>query len=186
MKKRLFIAINLASQIKHLIDAEVLELQRTMPRGVRFLDSENWHITTTFLGYQEDPAIPDILKTLENSVPTLVAPEIELVSITYGPPEKSPRMIWLNGSVKTSAAIQKIKKITEDEFSKQNIRFDIENRQYNCHITLARFEKNEVGILPSLDIKLNLKFTPDSLDLMESHLKRGGAEYDKLSSVDFK
>ncbi len=185
MKKRLFIAINLPEKVKHLIDAEIAEFEKKMSHGIRFLDSHNWHITTTFLGYQEDMAIPDILKALEDSAPRLEAPEIEITSITYGPPGKSPRMIWLNGSANTSSAIAEIKKITEENFSNRNIRFDIENRKYNCHITLARFETNEVGELPPLDVKLNLKFTPQSLDLMESRLKRSVAEYDKLFGIDF-
>jgi len=104
-------------------------------------------------------------------------------------------MIWLTGSKKTSEILGEIKNELEDELVKNGVRFKKENREYNAHLTLARFQPNprkfnlpkltnikEVGFL---NIE-NLSFVVQSLDLMESHLKRSGAEYEILAKVDFK
>lgn len=103
-------------------------------------------------------------------------------------------MIWLTGTKQTSKILGEIKDKLEDELVKNGVRFKRDKRPFNGHLTLARFQFNfgksnlpkldnikEVG-LPDIE---NLSFTAKSLDLMESRLKRTGAEYEILQSIDF-
>jgi len=178
MKKRLFIAINLPENIKDEIEKAVEKIRYEFIDDVRFVGRENWHLTVTFLGLQEDGAIGPILDGINNAAGSFEAPEIEITDIDYGPKNKPPRMIWLNGSVKTSKQMGEIKDAMEDSLVDGGVVFGMEHRGFNAHITLARLQSFEN--LPEIKTDLNLRFLAKSLDLMESELLRSGAEYEVL------
>lgn len=183
-KKRLFIAINLPENIKDIIEKEIEKIKYDFTDDVRFLDRENWHITVTFLGDQEDEAVLPILESMEEAAAKFNPFEITLSSLSYGPPGKSPRMIWLNGGPETSAAVSKVKDALESNLADNNVIFKSEYRKLSLHITLARlFSANQ---LPSIDKELKISFTAKSLDLMESNLLSSGAKYENLQQVHFR
>lgn len=188
MKRRLFIAINLPVEIKQKLGAEVGELKELFIKAgldIRFLSAENWHLTLTFLGYQDDADINLIINALQAVAPKFDMPVIEFEKIIYGPPDKPPRMIWLTGTKETSKSLAAIKDELEKELIDQGVRFQRESRLFNAHLTLARFELSKKS-LPDIEKSFSHEFGAKSLDLMESHLKRTGAEYEILSSFDFK
>lgn len=174
--------------------------------NIRFLPPENWHLTLTFLGYQPDEAIPSIIKSIKEAISILSRVivlknglKVEFEKIIWAPPGRSPRMIWLLGNKKSSEVLSKIKNALEDELIKNNVKFQRETRPYNTHLTLARFHQARINAdidadLRGLNISVNqrihqresaLSFQAQSLDLMESQLKRTGAEYQVLASSTF-
>jgi len=189
--KRLFIAINLPKNIKNRIDAVVAELEEK-EKNIRFLPSDNWHLTVSFLGDQPDEAIPGILDALKKTVKkysdifTDEDFKIEFDEFVYGPSNKPPRMIWLKGTEETSQRIGELKKDLENNLFANNVRFESENRKYSSHITLARFREGEINKISNHSIaQAQFSFFVKSLDLIESFLSRNGAEYDILQEVDF-
>lgn len=186
MRRRIFVAINLDSQTIKAIEGLENECGRKMPaaimRGIRFAPPSNWHITLSFLGYQDDDAVARITQALKETVNQFGAQEIVLEKLLYGPPGRTPRMIWIAANKTASANLGNIKTFFEDKLDKSGVNFGRETRRFNAHITLARFSKDmEMGIeLPQIDRSINLEFEAKSLDLMESELKRGGAEYTAL------
>jgi len=206
--KRLFVAINLPQDLKNKIEKIVDSLKISVnqcenPRKsvaeIRFLPKENWHLTLVFLGYQPDEAINPILESLKETVKNFPEPTVEFEKIIWAPPNKPARMIWLTGTKETSKNLAAIKTKLEDELVKNNVRFQRENRKYNTHLTLARFQQTRINAdidadSRRLNISVNqhsnqyksaLSLQAQSLDLMESHLKRTGAEYEILTKVDF-
>lgn len=192
MRKRLFVAINLPDEIKDKIKEVVREIQPLFDGEIRFLKPDTWHITITFLGYQPEDATPAIIESIKLAIPNhsqiLKNSRIVFERIVLGPIGKRPRMIWLIATNETSKNLILIKNKLEDELIKKGVRFEREKRGLgSAHITLARFQVGEAEIregfsLPKIE---NISFTAESLDLMESHLKRTGAEYETLSKVDF-
>jgi len=181
----------------------------------RWIPKEQWHLTITFLGHQSDEAIEPILRSIKQTVQDysniLKNNRIVFEKIILAPPQKTPRMIWLIATKETSEMLGTIKNKLEDELVKNGIRFQRENRKYNAHLTLARFQQTRTYADPEADaprrygagltranadnISVNqrsnqresawLAFYAESLDLMESHLKPTGAEYEILAKVDF-
>jgi 2'-5' RNA ligase len=170
--------------------------------GIRFAPQGNWHLTVTFLGDQDDivlPAIADAVKIASWSFPP---PEIVFEKISYGPPafgaaarppkffgEKSgrARMIWLCADRASSERIAKIKDVLDATLASRGVPFQKEMKLFSGHITLARFTgEMELASLPQIERPLRFSFSAASLDLMESELKRSGAEYGLLQSFDFK
>ena len=100
-------------------------------------------------------------------------------------------MIWLVGTKETSKILGEIKNHLENELVKNGVKFQRENRPYNAHLTLARFPSAPINAdTISINQFLNqhksvLSFQAQSLDLMESHLKSTGAEYEVLTNLAF-
>lgn len=185
-KKRLFIAINLPENIKDKI-GDALEKIRHQPIAddIRFLGRENWHITISFLGYQDDEAVNRIVKSSRDIAAEFEQQEIKLIGIDYGPKGKPPRMLWLNADADTSKNLAALKENLENNLIDRGVIFKKEHRQMNVHITLARFQRTLRKELPDISAGLNLAFRAASLDLMESHLSRAGAKYDILQAFKF-
>lgn len=182
---RLFIAINLPKEVRYDLEARVEELRGRFPAEVRFLPSDTWHLTLTFLGEQKDEAIMPIIEAMQVIGPKFATPKIAFESITYGPPDKSPRMIWLNTNEATSVELGGLKSALEEELAGRGVRFDREHRRFHGHLTLARFAEGYRPDVKDLTASFKEKFIGASLDLMESTLARMGATYELLQAVRF-
>ncbi len=202
--KRLFLAINIPEDIKKKISKKKEVLESMIPGAI---PQENWHLTLIFLGYQEDEFILPIIKSMQEVVSRFSPPQINFDSISYAPPKGTPRMIWLNGDGESSKSLSLLKIALEDELIKNKVRFKLENREFNSHITLARFRDISQKELPEIGEEfqnLNWFFVPESVDLVESHLSSSGvypvksskagaakpqfnrAGYEILQSINFK
>lgn len=191
MKLRLFIAINLPENIKDEIAKKVDALKSGFSFPIRFLNRENWHLTLVFLGYQDVQDIEAIMNAIQATAQRSTAePLVELTTISYGPIDErrktAPRMIWLNGSVRTSEKLSAIKKSLEANLRANGVNFQNDYPNFHAHLTLARFLSQPRANLPPIEKPINLKFTARSLDIMQSHLKRSGAQYEVLQSFAFK
>ena len=100
-------------------------------------------------------------------------------------------MIWV--SFNESKNLLKINQEIEKNISEIKLEnFMIEKRNFSPHITLARirqmdFKKMNPEEIPKIDEEIfppagGLKFNVCSIELMESNLKRTGAEYKILES----
>jgi 2'-5' RNA ligase len=182
---RLFIAINLPQEIKDKIEEAVIKIQLLFNFPVRFLTPKNWHLTITFLGYQPDKAVSLILKSVQETAAGFGPVLIKFEKIIYGPPGKPARMLWLAGAEETSRNLGEIKNKLEDSLVENGVKFNRENRLFNAHLTLARFSNPLTKLSDDLIAPLSLSFEAKTLDLMESRLKRSGAEYETISQFAF-
>ncbi len=185
MKKRIFIAINLPEDIKNRIGAEIEKIRCKFTNDIRFIGRNNWHITVSFLGWQNDESMLPILKGMKETITDFSQFKIEINDISYGPKNKPPRMIWLNCGANTSKNLSGLKDFLESKLIDEGLIFKQEHRQMSAHITLARFQAADAGDLPDIKTNLNLNFQVKTLNLMESHLARAGAEYEILQSFPF-
>jgi 2'-5' RNA ligase len=185
--RRLFISINIPDDIKQAISKKKDILESMLP-GAKFIKEINWHLTIVFLGYQEDEAILPIIEGMQSVCSKFEAPEIILNNISYAPPKGAPRMIWLNGTEESSKKLAPLKIVLEDELINNRVRFGLEKRIFNAHLTLAKFSEISKKELPEIDGKfknLNWSFIPESLDLIESHVSKGGSKYEVLQKFEF-
>jgi len=154
-----------------------------MIENIRFAPEENWHVTLSFLGYQNDDDISRITNALRETADKFAPRDAVLEKLIYGPPGRAPRMIWIAGSRKTGEALGEIKNHLENRLEEEGINFHREFRKFNVHITVARFAKDfRARGLPKIEKELGLTFSADSLVLMESELGRGGPKYTELQS----
>ena len=182
MKHRIFVAINLPEEIKN----KLVEYQGKWPElPCRWTKKENLHITLEFLGYLTDEEIMELCQKTKEIASKNKVFSVRLNKICYGPPDKkppssmspsdsfrrspssskkskAPRMVWVTG--------EKIK-----EFN------------FTPHLTLGRiktwdFRRMEPEERPEISEDIDLSFEVNSIDVMESQLKRTGPDYTILES----
>lgn len=162
-RHRVFIAINLPEDIKK----SLAPFQKKWPElPVRWTKPANLHITLDFLGYVVDEELIEVCKNTKELADKHSSFEVKLSKICYGPPNKPPRMIWAIGP-------------------------EVKEISLVPHITLGRirqweWQRIEPEERPVVDGDINLSFSVDSIEVMESVLKRGGPEYVILESYNLK
>ena len=184
MRHRIFIAINLPEDIKK----ELLNYQAKWPElPVRWTREDNLHITLIFIGYASDQDIGGVCKVTKEVVSRYSAFSVNLNKVCYGPPKKMPpRMVWVEGEKIKELA--DLKNDLERALVDAGVHFETENREFKPHITLGRiktweWKKIEPEERPEINEEISLSFEVKTIEVMESQLKRGGAEYMVLESV---
>jgi 2'-5' RNA ligase len=186
MRRRIFIAINLPQEIKN----KLISYQREWPElPVRWIMADNLHITLVFIGYVSDEELLETCKTAKEVAKRHSPFSITINRICYGPIKKMPpRMIWAVGEKSQEFASLK-NDLDKSLLDSGGVRFSPERREFSPHITLGRIRQWEWRRIepeerPVVDRELNLTFQVASIEVMESKLKRGGAEYAILESEE--
>jgi len=184
MRHRLFIAINLPEKVQNRLSSYLSKYQELPAKWTK---KQNIHITLLFLGYVKDDEISEILKNTEQIVKNHNSFSLTLNKICYGPPKKPPRMIWAAGE--KSEELGELQVDLENSLS--NLDLKKEKRAYSPHITLARlrrweFKKLDEEERPIIDDDIDLTCEVNSIEIMESQLKKTGAEYTTLNSFQLK
>jgi 2'-5' RNA ligase len=154
----------------------------------RWVKKENLHITLAFLGYVKDEDIPKIIEIVKNVATKHYPFLIKIVKVAYGPPRVSPpRMVWAIGE--RNENLWKLQEDLKNALMEMKIpQLEEERKGFVPHITLARIRKWEFKQMepeerPEINEDVNYSFEVKSIEIMESHLKRGGAEYTVLESA---
>jgi len=180
MGKRLFIAINLPDNLKKYLDN--LKFKWAGQPKMRWVKTENLHLTLIFIGYLEIGSLPMLIAALQKSSweifsQKLLPTEIKLKEVVLGPNSAHPRLIWV--TTHPNPNLTKIKRILSDNLSQEKIFFQEKSKQFIPHLTLARFNCQPKKFESE---KISWQFSVKSFELMESNLRRGGAEYNILKS----
>ncbi len=173
-RHRVFIAINLPEKVKkRLTDYQ----ERWLELPVRWTKEDNLHITLFFLGNLIDEEIVDACKIVREIASKHSSFSINLNKICYGPVGKiPPKMIWAIGE-----------KTEEFVSLRKDMGFKSEKGGFSPHITLGRirafeWKRIEPEERPQVEEDINFNFEVNSIEVMESVLKRGGPEYTILES----
>lgn len=179
MLKRIFIALNLQEDVKEIL----LSYQEQWPDlPANWTKKENLHITLQFLGNVSEKEFEKVAEKL-----ALVGekhPPFEGIfqNIVYGPTRKLPSMVWVHAE-KTPSLI-----LLQKDISKATSQMlDLEKWPFTPHLTLARlrqfeFQRLEPEEWPLIEEDISVSFPVKSFEIMESNLRRDGAEYAVLQS----
>ena len=164
MKQRVFIAINLPEEIKR----KLADYQKKWPElPIRWTKKDNLHITLEFWGYLSKEKLADVYQKTKELALKHKPFIITLTKICYGPLSGTPKMVWAIGE-------RMVK-----EFG------------ISPHITLGRiraweWRKIEPEERPEINEEINLSFEVNSIEIMESVLKKSGPEYIILETCNLK
>lgn len=183
MLHRIFLAINLSESLKE----EMLLVRNRLPEiPCTWTSKENLHFTLVFLGNTSDTELEEVLVLAKRVAEQHKKFSIALSRIQYGSSRNVPRMIWATGHAPKE--LTSLQKGLEKTFSVSTIlHFTPEKRPYSLHLTLARLNGFELQTmeqdeLPIVDEEVAWEVPADSFQVMESKLKRGGAEYTIVQS----
>ncbi len=175
--KRLFIALPLTHGLLTKIGFLEERIEKKIKKKIPWIPLKNLHLTILFLGYLKEEDLVKIFEIFDDLSQNFSSLSLKIKKIDYGPPGKK-RMIWLY--LEKNEKLEEIKKFFEEKLDQEKINYQREERDYLPHINLVRLNfdlKEEIKEELSWHIVLN------EIVLFESHLKKGGAEYEKLKSI---
>lgn len=174
---RIFIAINLPESVK---DQLLAYREKWQEIPARWTTKENLHLTLAFLGNTSDQELAKVCDAMKQVGSRHKPFALTINRIVYGPDAKRPRMIW--GKIRRSPELFTIQEDIASLLSYS------EKQPFAPHLTLARLktfelQRMELEELPEVNEEISLSFQVESIEIMESKLKRSGAEYSIIQSV---
>lgn len=180
MAKRIFLAVNLPTNIRKDLFLFQSELKEAFDKkAVKWVNKDNLHITLLFLGFVKKEKVPFLQKKLSSFKNKKFS--VEFDKITYYPEnKKSAKIIWAQGKSRELCELrEKICKALSKDFPISSV---CDEKEFKVHVTMGRirrweFEKTSLSAIPEISQEVNLSFDVNSFVLLESKLKKGGAEY---------
>jgi RNA 2',3'-cyclic 3'-phosphodiesterase len=155
---RLFVALDLPAAVRGALHDWALSLEDP---SLRLIAPESLHVTLLFLGESEPVALPD----------PGAAPQLLLAG-----PRRTPRFLAVSLS-DPSGRLAELQRAVFEAAGREP-----EVRPFWPHVTVARTRERRRGQLPSPPA---LEFSGAALTLYRSHLGRGPASYEAVTSVPF-
>jgi RNA 2',3'-cyclic 3'-phosphodiesterase len=171
MQRKLFIAINLPSEVQKRL-AQKTEKWQDLP--VKWTSKDCLHITLVFLGHVEDAILPETCRSVNEAVNDLKPFEVRLSEIVVGPSENRPRIIWAVGEKN-----EELKKMVE-KIEKSLGVYAQDKKEFTPHATLGRIRGAGWKTLPSapeVKEKINLIIPVDQVEILESVIEDGKRKY---------
>lgn len=185
-RHRTFIAINLPADIKKYL-ARYAEKFPDLPAS--WTPEENLHITMVFLGDLTDEELGEVCVTAKQVAASHEGFEINLNKVGYGPDEKlPPRFIWATGE--KSKELSDLKNDLQEALV-EKINFKPEYKTFAPHVTMARistfaWRQIEPEERPQVGEETSLTFLVESVEVMESELRKDGPVYTVIESLSLK
>ena len=183
--KRVFIAIKINPVESMLEIFGDLKLHLKDER-IKWVESENMHLTIAFLGDRDEDELKEICKIAEGVCMAHAPFSLQLRGLGVFRNLKTPRVIWL-GTV-DSSALEALAKSVRNKLREKGF-FD-EGKLFRPHLTLGRMKRIEdkdlfaeqIDNYRNTDVQTQLV---DKIILYESILKPRGAEYHVLKEFNF-
>jgi RNA 2',3'-cyclic 3'-phosphodiesterase len=178
---RLFVAIKLPEQIEIKL-GEFQHHLKPFARDAKWVNHLGIHLTIKFLGEVKEEMLPEIQNALEECSRQFGPIKIDVSGCGYFPNERRPNVFWV-GVI--ADELKPLQQSMEEKFA--TLGFEKENREFNPHLTLARF-RDPHGRLPLVHETNKTKnskfgdFVASEFHLFQSVLKRSGAEYTILKT----
>jgi 2'-5' RNA ligase len=183
---RLFIALELPSEVKDGLEAIRAQLARQAPpRTVRWVQPDGIHLTLKFLGDAPVARRDELQAALQVAVDDHAPFPITAGDLGCFPNPQRPRVVWV-GIREDTGALASLRDSVEKHVAP--LGFPTENRPFTPHLTLGRVNRDasrsdlqKLGGLISATAVGDLHTWPvTAASLMRSELKPTGAVYTAL------
>ncbi len=183
-RHRIFIAVGLDPGLRHQIVAVEQNLEAA-GAPLRWIPVENLHFTVRFLGEITIAQLAQVKLAVREVAAATSSFRLSLRGVGAFPSLRRPQVIWVGvaeGSEELAAVSVRLDEVLARE------RFPREDRPFVAHLTLTRVRGRRLwgDLVRSLS---GFQETPvgdqevRSLDVMESHIRPGGARYTRLEEV---
>ncbi len=183
---RVFIAINLPKKTIGKLADKQKEISLDFDSDpVKWVSSDNLHITLAFLGQIKKTELKSVEREVEKI--NFNSFRVNTDEIKYIPNRREAKMIW--AIVEDNKKLQELKKRVEDALKGSDTNYSPDLKEFKPHITLGRirtfeFKKISLEEIPLLEDQfIEDNFEIESFEIMESRLKKGGPEYKIIKSI---
>jgi 2'-5' RNA ligase len=154
---------------------------------IRWVRSENVHLTLKFLGEVPEQRVRDVCAAVDGATAGVASFEMAVGQFGAFPSLRRPQVVWVG--VELESTLQSLQGSLEEALAA--LGFPREERAFRPHLTLGRARKhvspNEFRGLDDLVNRLEYRdaFLIRSLDVMRSRLMPSGAIYDVVHRANF-
>ncbi|MEW6367001.1 MAG: RNA 2',3'-cyclic phosphodiesterase [Acidobacteriota bacterium] len=131
---RAFIALPLPAEVKAHLAIISDKLDRTAAGSMRWVKSEQIHLTLKFLGEIDDGKVPAISAELKRIAPEFAPWRARLTGVGGFPGGSSPRVIWVG--LEDGGTSEVLSSRVEEAM--ESLGFERESRAFTPHLTLGR------------------------------------------------
>ncbi|MBM3942561.1 MAG: RNA 2',3'-cyclic phosphodiesterase [SAR202 cluster bacterium] len=185
---RAFIAVDVSPAARQSLTALITELRKAIPRGVRWVEPDNIHLTLKFMAALEPRQVQQVLAALTVAVQGIQSFPLRLHALGAFPNGRQPRVIWagLEGN------LQELKRLQEQvEQEVAHLGLPQEHRPFSPHLTLGRVREDappevrgRIGTaLIATSLAAAAPWQVEEVRLVRSVLTPKGAVYTTLGSV---
>ncbi|TAL20307.1 RNA 2',3'-cyclic phosphodiesterase [Patescibacteria group bacterium] len=180
MRKRVFLAFPVPLAVRRYLAgiAEELERRCAPDEVVRWVGEDGLHVTTHFLGEQEEQGILSIKKSCEELVGKYAAVTVTLTAIDAFPSADLPRVIIVPLCEDDGFVLRRLQNALGKNLEQSGI--DVDHRLWTPHITLGRVKTAIEGRKLKIPVEPR-SFNIEQLELIESRLTDDGALYTPLA-----
>ncbi len=183
---RTFVAVELAPRLKDQVERLITRLS-SPAAGVKWVETENLHITLKFLGEIDNPEVPQVCRAVAQAVAPYDPFELELQGVGAFPRIQRPRVLWV-GVGRGREQLQHLQRDVEDRL--HALGYPREARPYEPHLTIGRVKRAgpEMDRLAG-ELARHQSFAPGSMwvdqaVVFASQLGRGGPTYTPLGRLE--
>lgn len=185
--RRLFLASSLPFFVHNWLDETYLRLKK-IDCDVKWVKSENCHLTLKFLGDTSVEKISEIKAALKNITSSMNPIDTHLTDVGAFPRIERPQIVWL-GLEDKDKQLEELAKAVENDFEK--IGFQKEVRDFKAHITIARVKtgRNIKTFIQALNTIKDIPpeaFRINEVALYQSTLTPQGPLYEVIESFPLK
>ena len=178
---RLFIAISFPQSLRQRM-VEATDPLREQGFPVRWIDPDQLHLTLKFLGDVKRNRLEDVTAVMDEVGSDFRPFEVGFERVGAFPSLRSPRVIWLGVE-----ATMEMRAVKHDlEHGLVDMGFERETRAFQPHVTLARADQDaDAGDFRKLEslsreVEMDETHRVAQIDLVQSHLRSSGAEYERI------
>jgi len=182
---RAFISVELPDEVKARIGESLAGLKK-IDSGIKWVETENLHLTLKFLGWVEEKDLDRLVKGTEEAAKGFPAFRMRIEGAGSFPEVGSPRVFWL-GVTEGKAELEKIAAELERRLSG----FRSEERGFSAHLTIGRV-KDKKGVDKVKEKMGKVRFPDpgaimvDHIKIMKSTLTPRGPIYEVYKSIELK
>jgi 2'-5' RNA ligase len=185
---RAFIAIELPQRTRNAIERQTAPLRQSLGNNlIRWVTSENMHLTLKFLGDVAASHLNFLKQALAQAADAHPQFDLQIGGLGSYPSARNPRVLWIGlHAPDVLTSLQK-----NIEAGVVRLGYEQEERAFSPHLTIGRVRQNaNLSDLPKIRAMLdktqlgNIDIARiDSVHLFKSDLNPGGSVYTKLFSA---
>ena len=180
---RVFVAIEIDSEIKNKLSEYLSKLKRT-GADVKWVSPENIHLTLKFIGYIETEALTNLSRIISDAVFGIGPFSISIGNIGAFPSLKQPRVVFVCVQERENNLFRIYENLDKGV---EQLGIQKESKKYVGHITLGRVksQKNISKLKNALNSGKECYFGHEkvtSLSLIQSKLTPTGPLYTRLNN----
>ncbi len=182
MSVRTFIALELPSELREALLANLNKWQAAYPEGINWVRPENLHLTLLFIGDTPEERLPELKECLVSLAAEQKAFELSAGGFELFPP-KQIRMIWAQLTAPNRDTQKFNRRLL---FETLNLQLEPDPKELRLHITMGRIKRSQ-----GPDFEREILSEPfssplsrfDTLSLYQSILRPEGPQYSLLEQI---